>query len=551
MFKGLKRQQLATSNICIEMLSQNKGALINGEEGTGKTHIAIDVAINLYRENVLWVCKAFAKKKTEDKIKKHLEGVGEDGINFTCVSYQKFGTMDLMGFDFFVFDECQEFNNFGTKYNEKFMKNFYPKRSKRKFLALSATPLTKHTVDRIYVLKACGAFPELTPNDIKIKYFDGTKSRYGDFIDHEELVKPQEFFLEADKFVVKLTQRDMDPEFPFLDIKMETIDCEYVMPQNITEFTNSQVNLGMQKANKIISWFKDKPALVLCKYHDVAKKLMENIYNYYGEHPKDVYLCLNKRDIEKAEIELKKGRPITIITTLGLTRSSWDWNEINDVYMIETSYSWFHDRQSIMRTMRLGKKSNVKVTYFINRNEHPITKTLQTAALEYMEHTREPPAHSNFGPSSLENLIHCPGAYWLKETTASVDYAWHAFNGSRMHRKLEYYLNHPELPVPKGECSYPIQYCRQLIEKCMYFSVESKESNPAIRHDFWGTCDFWCYNDDRSLIVLDYKSGTGKKVKNNVQLWAYTSMILRRSHVPLDKIIHIICHENTHHIEDL
>ena len=538
----LKRAQVIASNQLIGIITRNKGALLAGDEGSGKTHVAVDVCINLYRSNVLFVTKAGAINDVEDKIDRHLTSVGEDEVRFNVVSYQKFAKIDLTPYDFTIFDECHMLKKFNTKYTTRFMKNYYPTSSKRKFLALSATPCTHHTLDFLYVIKACGAFIGKTPNDIKIEYFDGSPSRYGDFIEFDKIKKPEEFFLDAGNFIVPLKNREIDPEFPFMNINTRVLaDVELIPPTDITEFTHFQLELGKKVAETVDLRLIPDRALVLCKYHEVARLFAERMW----AAGRIAYVATDKRarDLGVKMMENCPDEPSVLITTLGLTQTSIDLNSISDVVLLETSYSWLLDRQSINRTRRFGKREDVNVLYITGKNAHPLRKTLERAYLEDLDQTKQVPEHSRFGPSSLADLYSCPGAYWL-DNTASMDYAWHAFRGTQMHKKLEYYLKNPNLLVPDGPVSYPIKTLREESLLADVYGVEDRWSCVEIRPDFWGTCDFWaCKNG--CLTVADYKSGSKVPVKYNIQLWAYTVMIaMTRKNSSFTTVRHLIVSEH-------
>ena len=63
-----------------------------------------------------------------------------------------------------------------------------------------------------------------------------------------------------------------------------------------------------------------------------------------------------------------------------------------------------------------------------------------------------------------------------------------------------------------------------------------------IRNDFFGTVDFWAYGKKRNkLIVMDYKNGRREvSVEDNLQLWAYTLMIMATHNLNPEIIQHVI-----------
>ena len=485
----------------------------------------------------------------KEKVARQLEGIENPPV-VVPVSYQKFSKMSVEEFDqydFTVFDECHMLKNYSTRYTTRFMQLYYPKTSMRKFLAMSATPNPHSMLDFIYVIKACGAFPVYSPSDIKIKFFEGKPSFFNQhLIETGDFVNRDEFMMHVNHFIVRLTQKDLDPQFPGLSIEFYGVDVNMEVPENIEEFTDYQRDLGLAKVDCIP--VEESRKLVLTKYHETAKKL----HKRYQDAQLDSILCLSATSRRKYAdwMENNPHTKTTFITTLGLTQCDISLNTVDSVWLIDSTYAWLKDRQSIKRCLGFGKKNAITATYVIAPDEHPMKKTAERLELEFINENSTP-KHSEFGPSRLNNLYYCPGAYWINDVKPNLQWDWHGFRGHNMHYQLQYYLTHLTAPVPSYFANKDvITFLRRVIPNADLYGVEDKISCPEIREDFFGTCDFWAYNKESGeLVVVDYKTGSSvKNAKSNWQLWAYTIMLLDKVPEPT-RVRHIIIKDKKMFVE--
>ena len=498
------------------ILSDYSGAILQADEGLGKTLMAaLTCDLGLFSK-VLWVCPAASRN---DTIKK-LEDLKEIGVEaeFNVISYHKFGNPRTVvnTYDLIIFDECHYLRNWGNSYTKRFV------RIRQKFLAMSATPVFKSVLDLTYVIRKTGAFGKLSSDAFKVKYFGAVPSNFGNHLTVGEFQNKEEFFTYADRTRIEITHESAGIGMGKADIKLQLLEGTYKLPKDITESTECRVHCGKLKVadacEDILRNWRGQPMLILTQFHDVAEEAMKLLKLMRP------VLALDAKQVGKV---FESQKPV-IITTGGLTKSGFDANYIDDIAIIESSYSFLQDRQSIRRCLRRGKKHDIRVTYYHLENEIPLMKSLNRRYLEdYRRKNRE--AHSKFGPSSLAGLEKCPGSYWM-ENYQSFEYAYSAFKGHKAHEGMERYIKNRDLVPPKivaKECGALIQYARRVQDRGDEWGCEARVSDTTIREDFFGTVDFWHYNKpNRTLTVVDLKSGRWSvDAKKNIQLLAYALML--------------------------
>ena len=498
------------------ILSDYNGAILQMDEGLGKTITgALTCDLGAFSK-VLWVCPAASRPNTMKKLKA-LKEIGIDA-DFSVISYDKFGNPRTVinTYDLIIFDECHYLRNWSASYTKRFT------RLRQKFLAMSATPEFKSIMDCTYVIRKTGAFGKMSADAFKVKYFGAVPSNYGRHLVVGDFQNKEEFFTYADRTKITITHESAGIGMGKADIDLQLLEGTYKLPKDITESTACRIHCGKLKVaeacERIAKRWRGEPVLILTQFHDVA---MEAFKLLKILRP---VLALDAKQVGKA---FESQEPV-IITTGGLTKSGFDANYIDNVHIIESSYSFLQDRQSIRRCLRRGKKHDINVVYYHLENEIPLMKSLNRRYLEdYRRKNKE--EHSKFGPSSLAGLEKCPGSYWM-ENYQSFEYAYSAFKGHKAHEGMEVYIKNRLIDPPRvvvEECGALIQYARRMQERGDDWGCEDRVSYAEIRADFFGTVDFWHFDrHNKILTVVDLKSGRWSvDVKNNLQLLAYTLMV--------------------------
>lgn len=445
-----------------------------------------------------------------------------------CVSVPKGNIVIRSKGKVFITGNCHKLKNYPAGWTTR-----YVRLSKGKHLHLSGTPLVNSPKDFLYVLRKCGLF-ESTEWFYK-RYFGATKSHYGDFMEKGEFRNEHCFQNHVDRVTVRLTKKDVQPDMPDVNFHIVPLPGDYTPPEDITKETKTRINAGLTKvqpaSKNIRKVIRDRgitTGLVLCYFHDVAKEMAKEL---------DFPVALTKEKVYK-EFERISKEGGFLITTLGLTSSSLDLNECDNVFMIESTYSYPLDMQSVERCQRLGKKNDIDVYYYSLEGETSIAKSFSRQSLLDNMH------RSKLSPSQLSRLEKCPGSYWLPALDDKPEYIEGAANeGTKMHEIVERYLTNTKIGVPRStheNITGMIKYCRGLISTAQYSGVESKVNMFSMHPDLKGTADFWAF-DGETMWVVDYKNGSSAvSVQNNLQLIAYTLMISHTYRLTPKYIQHVI-----------
>ena len=505
------------------ILNKYRGAVLRGEEGVGKTIIAAQIAEE--RGDILYVAPAKDLDDIRKKIDKYKIEFGlayED--NFTFVSYHKYAdpvkmpASELKKYDFIIFDESHTLANWSASWTQRFVRSNFPK-----YLFLTATPMVTTPRGFLYVLRKCGLFSKQTTKDFDIFYFDAKPSKFGDFLERGEFQNEEHFQINVDKVAHELKHIDINPSTPPLNISIHNVDLEnYIAkPIDITQYSRARVELGLEKAKASLGFIKSKlatepvPHLILTHHHKVAKYIAEEL---------GLPLAINSKAVYK-EFDRIKTKGGSLVTTLGLTSSNLDLNECSNVILVESSYSFATDRQSIRRCQRLGKDEQVNVTYIAAENDLSLVKSFMRK--DFVERYDN---KKNFRPSSMATLEKCAGSFWIEDEDEKPAYIEAAsMQGTVNHAAVERMLRRPSAKITADippEVIPMIEFARKAIEQSEHHGVESKvvsDFNPRLR----GTVDFWAWNaTTKHLLVIDYKNGNSPvKVKDNLQLLTYAALI--------------------------
>ena len=368
------------------ILERWKGAVLIGEEGTGKTIISASIANEF--NNTLMVVEAKAKKDIEAKLKQYAEWGLQPKIEI--VSYHCFGDVKrlpakkLNKFDFIILDEQHALRNYSARWTKRLVKLNRPS-----FLFMSATPCIKSPMDYIYSLRKTGCFGYMGANEFRIKFFGATPCPYDPRrLELGEFQNQEEFQMAFKRVGVTLPLKELDPDAG--ELKIETIELNeeaevaedeigyvegkrVVVAKAITKETKTCLRNGLRKVDLISTEYLDKirkpkKSVIFCRFHEVAKKWKEVL--------PEARIALSSDAVRKEFDRLKKEDGI-LITTFGLTSSSLDLNECSDAFAVESTYSYSLDRQSFKRLLRRGKHENVNVTYFHLKGERSYNTSIE------------------------------------------------------------------------------------------------------------------------------------------------------------------------------
>ena len=524
--KLLSKQQAVMDHVVYLLTNKDSynGVILRGDEGCGKTIMALAI-INWMKKKTLYVCDASAIEDTVEKLQLYKKSGFE--VNMDITSYHMFRreAFDTSKYEFFIFDECHNLRNWGADWTKKFSRVCRTK----PFVAMSATPAINSPLDYIYMLLRSGAFGRMPATMYKKIFFGAEKSYFGDFVELKSFRNEDRFYTHAERVIVDIKAEDVDPEIGQAKIDIEYIEGDdYGEAKQFKDLVKVQTKAGLRKVTKHIKYIEkhiNGRTLIYCKFHKTAKELKKHLYATGYE----IKMALDKDSVAAAFKWMKAGDDNKVlITTLGLTRSGLDLNECNNVIMVESTYAWLTDRQSIYRTRRIEKRGNIKVTYIAYRNERPLVICFQKYSMQF-SHKR--PRNSSFGPSQLDVLEGCPGGYWLKHTGSSVQFPGQAIIGQHVHKALERYCENTALPIPgmlKDECADMIEECRQYINDPDWICYnELRMEDKSIRHDFRGTADFVAINHKlKKVIIADYKNGIKNvTINDNLQLSGYLILL--------------------------
>lgn len=541
-----KYQEEAVGHLTAQYEDGHKSLILRSDEGSGKTIMALMIAQKVAKR-ALFIGQAKARKDLERKIDAYYmdKELGID-VPVDIVSYHTFKDVRklpaklLRKYDMLIFDECQMLKKFSAGWTTRFCAI---KNNEQKKLFLSATPYMKKIDELLYVLSSTTSFPN-SVRDIKLEYFNTKPSRYGDFLDVGKLISEADFAAQLDTVLYNVTEDMVDESLPTTNFKIQTLkDNKALVSNKLEEYTQTCVLNGLTKVDETVELIKKdmeendvKVALIYTRFHEVAQKV-------HGKLPQTT-LALSSQQVRSGFERLRDDGVGVLITTLGLTNSSLDLNECDNIYMVETNESFALDRQSIRRCRRIGKKSTLNVTYFYLEGDQSFKNVIQSIKATKGGLQDE---HSKMGPSSLAILEHCPGSYWLPDTSDKTRFAAAALKGTQMHEVLEDYLRDPEKRIKKvheDTVASAARSCRKLIEKAEQFGIEDKVNYFDLHPELYGSCDFWSYSKG-VLRVVDYKNGNYPvKAQDNIQLSAYCLFICETYNLKPKQIIFTIWQKN-------
>ena len=509
--KLYKFQQRAVNTLA-QMLKDWRGAILRADEGLGKTLMATELAKG---KRALWIGPAGSLKDVQKKVKAYDP---EHTIEF--ISYHGFGNLDKISakelrlYNFFIFDEAHSLRNYSASWTQRFVR--IAPRGKR-FLFTSATPAIKSPKDFVYILRKTGVYGDMSTHDWYKRYFDAKPSKFGDFLEFGEFQNHEDFRAHQLKVSYDITQEQADRDMPPAHIDLKVLPGKWNMPKDITGETRARVDAGVLKSANAAAYIRkqDRPALILTHFHGCAELVAGNLGTDSALTPAAV-----RKHIE----EFKQGLRKYIVTTVGLTSSSYDLNECDQVYFVESTYSFMQDRQSMRRCLRLGKRTTLNVLYFILENERPVMTSLKRKYLESIKRTRR----FDISPSALARLEVCPGSRYFKNEDDSPNGA--ATIGTLHHEAAERLIRNKRIaisPILSNTIQGYVEEARQLKERLGMYGVEDRLAAPEIHADFGGTVDFWAYDErDGHLTIIDYKNGRWKvDAVGNRQLQAYALLV--------------------------
>ena len=521
-----KFQQTAV-NVVERQLTEYKGAILRADEGLGKTLMAAEAAKG---KNTLWVGPAASLKDVQKKVEAY-----DNEHSITFVSYHKFADInklsakEMRSYSFIVFDEAHYLRNYSAGWTQRFVRL---SAHGRRFLFLSATPAIKSPKDYVYVLRKTGVYKDMSTTEWYQRYFDAKPSKFGDFLEFGEFRNAEDFKAHLLKVSYDVTQEQADKDIPPTNFEFIKLKGVYTPPKDITGETRTRVDAGLLKQAMAAPHIRDKgrPALVLTNYHGCAELLAKHL---------GVSAALTPRAVQKSIERFKARQQDYIVTTIGLTNSSYDLNECNQVFFVETSYSFMTDRQSMRRCLRLGKRQPLDVTYFYLQGERPFITSMKRQYLKSVETSD----HSGIGPSSLARLEKCPGSFYFKDNNEAENGA--AVIGTLHHETAERLINNSRLaisPILKNSIDGYTREARLLKKRLGMHGVEDSLKAPQIHADFRGTVDFWAYDYIKGdLFVLDYKNGKWPvDAHGNRQLQAYALLVCEAKNIKPQNIHTVI-----------
>ena len=384
------------------ILSKKRGALLHGETGCGKTFMALEVAKDYKR--VLFVCE----KVKDIQRKARMYGM----YSIDAVTYHKFGDASKLStspYDFIIFDECHNLRN--LKKDKPAWTRRMVMLSKFKFLFMSGTPKIGKEKDMMYVLRKCGAFDDMTMDEVKFRYFGATMTHYSKYpVCGDKLTNEDEYHDRIDDYVINVSKRDVDRDIPPVKVIIEKLEGEHESFKDITECTEARLKTGMSKVipsarviRNFIRTHRINTAVIHTYFHDVATLLGKEL---------GIPVALTKEKVDK-EFERIRKKGGMLVTTLGLTQSSLDLNECDWCFMVEMNYSAAMDKQTIDRYNRVGKRSVLSVVYFTYEAEHAFFKNRDTM---HLLGGNKYDSSNKIYPSSLDTYCAIvPVHYWLPD----------------------------------------------------------------------------------------------------------------------------------------
>lgn len=145
--------------------------------------------------------------------------------------------------------------------------------------------------------------------------------------------------------------------------------------------------------------------------------------------------------------------------------------------------------------------------------------------------TNDEDEHSRFGPSGLAQLAKCPGSLWLDEpyerSTGAADL------GTTWHIEAENALNDLQRVARWAPIYHYVEFCIDTISEGVQWGIETPLKDESIHKEFWGTCDFYAWNEKtKTLTICDYKNGKFPvEAEQNVQLKAYAVLVANHLNV--------------------
>lgn len=542
--KKLLDYQFTSVSMLSRMLEKNNAAILYSPCGTGKTIMSL--AASLFNKGrILFVSEGFPKTDIKNKIQLYENEFGfpKDIVDVCTYHFfadiRKLPAKEIKKYGTLIFDECHKFRNWRQMFTQRL---FNVKNNSSRKIFLTATPYIKDYWDLMYALRVCGFEKHLTTEQITHKFFHTQKNYFSGYDDRLGLKDPAQFDAKVSLFMVNAKRLGAGKEFPPINYKVKTLNRQALVPKNIKEQTKCHVKNEIQVVkygiDEIRKFHESKsgPTLVLFAYHESLKLAARRLEAIVADTP------------AKVGKAFKTERAI-VLSTFGLTRSSFDFNQCNKVIAVGSTFSFSLDLQSFLRAVRIEKKDPVDVMYLTLRGNTKLLKSIERFGMTKTEQRKS----MLFSPTKFEILDKCPGAYWFYKRgvrsnvikdTLGFNIAAGAAMGAMQHYVAEQYLKNPDLKldsgIPKNIVDY-VKYCRKLMKKSEVYEVEADLYAKSIHKEFGGVCDFWSF-DGKTLTVVDLKTGKSPvSPKNNLQLFLYSIMIISsKIKIMPKKLVHVI-----------
>ena len=255
----------------------------------------------------------------------------------------------------------------------------------------------------------CGFQKSYSTEEVSRKYFYTEFNRWKGNLERKGLKEEKQFQADISHYIVDLDniesfKRDYNIN---IDVEFKLASGEFRIPKNIREETKVATENSLSKVNDINmdiidSWRKKGPLLILFRFHETLNK--------YFEASNGTPIVANKSHLVKKAF--KEDGDITVLSTIGLTESSYDFRQCKQVVMFDTSHSHAIDRQSYMRCFRRGDKEKLRVLYLAHQDDAVLLKSIERIDLA----DKKLNFHASMSPSRLKILEKCPGSYWFYKT---------------------------------------------------------------------------------------------------------------------------------------
>ena len=358
-FNLFQHQKVASQKI-----QSKKKCIFYADCRFGKTHTAMDAALKSGLP-IFVVCPASVKYKFVNAYF-DLSGLWKtDGsAEIEVVSWSK--CKNLAPYDknrFLIVDEAHRNWDFHAIQTGNVIR---AARAAKRVVLMSATPSQKDPLDLYWPLKICGAWD--VGKNSKNRFIEKFCSGWLPWGSKTFKKGPPSNQKELSGLLDSVCVKGVSPHKQVVKLYRKVWDCGFhEPPKDIRHYADFLRIVGNTKLELFYLWLKDKklkePAIVFAHHREVVLGLAEMLNCPY------IIGGMSSHKKKKAVEEFETGDQGILVVSIGAGGEGLDIEYADRCYFLEFTYSPAKDKQAYMRMASAFKDKEIRVNYFMLKDE--------------------------------------------------------------------------------------------------------------------------------------------------------------------------------------